>query len=58
LPELSLDGFKRWLVIANRNQQLALARADMVEISCPAAPEIRLKRGQGRGQARSTHPVQ
>jgi hypothetical protein len=31
LPELSLDGFKRWLVTANRNQQLALARADMVD---------------------------
>jgi hypothetical protein len=31
LPKLSLDGFKRWLVTANRNQQLALARADMVD---------------------------
>ena len=31
LSELSLDGFKRWLVTANRNQQLALARADMVD---------------------------
>lgn len=31
LPELSLDGFKRWLVTANRNQQLVLARADMVD---------------------------
>jgi hypothetical protein len=31
LSELSLDGFKRWLVAANRNQQLALARADMVD---------------------------
>lgn len=31
LTELSLDGFKRWLVTANRNQQLALARADMVD---------------------------
>ena len=31
LSALSLDGFKRWLVTANRNQQLALARADMVD---------------------------
>jgi hypothetical protein len=29
--ELSLDSFKRWLVTANRNQQLALARADMID---------------------------
>jgi hypothetical protein len=27
----SLDGFKRWLVSANRNQLLALARADLVD---------------------------
>ncbi|HEY0482021.1 MAG TPA: hypothetical protein VGD37_31095, partial [Kofleriaceae bacterium] len=31
LSELSLDRFKSWLVTANRNQQLALARADMVD---------------------------
>lgn len=31
LTELSLDGFKRWLVTANRNQLLALARADLVD---------------------------
>lgn len=30
-PELSLDGFKRWLVTANRNQLLALARADLID---------------------------
>lgn len=30
-PVLSLDGFKRWLVTANRNQLLALARADLVD---------------------------
>jgi hypothetical protein len=31
LPALSLEGFKRWLVTANRNQLLALARADLVD---------------------------
>jgi hypothetical protein len=31
LTELSLDGFKRWLVTANRSQLLALARADLVD---------------------------
>ncbi|MEO7735837.1 MAG: hypothetical protein ABIY55_33085 [Kofleriaceae bacterium] len=31
LTDLSLDGFKRWLVTANRNQLLALARADLVD---------------------------
>jgi hypothetical protein len=30
LPELSLDRFKRWLVTANRDQLLDLARADLV----------------------------
>jgi hypothetical protein len=31
LPALSLDGFKRWLVTANRDQLVALARADLVD---------------------------
>jgi hypothetical protein len=31
LSELSLDGFKRWLVTANRHQQLALVSADTVD---------------------------
>ena len=31
LPDLSLDHFKRWLVAANREQLLALARADLVD---------------------------
>jgi len=31
LTELSLDGFKRWLVTANRDQLVALARADLVD---------------------------
>jgi hypothetical protein len=31
LAALSLDGFKRWLVTANRDQLLALARADLVD---------------------------
>jgi hypothetical protein len=31
LTDLSLDRFKRWLVTANRNQLLALARADLVD---------------------------
>jgi hypothetical protein len=30
LPELSLDRFKRWLITANREGQLVLARADLV----------------------------
>jgi hypothetical protein len=30
LPDLSLDRFKRWLVDANREQKLDLARADLV----------------------------
>jgi hypothetical protein len=30
LPDLSLDRFKRWLVTANRDQLLDLARADLV----------------------------
>jgi hypothetical protein len=30
LPDLSYDRFKRWLVIANRDQLLDLARADLV----------------------------
>jgi len=30
LPDLSLDRFKRWLVTANREQKLDLARADLV----------------------------
>jgi hypothetical protein len=31
LPDLSLDRFKRWLVAANRDQLLDLARADLVD---------------------------
>jgi hypothetical protein len=31
LPELSLDDFKQWLVGANRDQLVALARADLVD---------------------------
>lgn len=31
LPDLSLDHFKRWLVDANRDQLLALGRADLVD---------------------------
>jgi hypothetical protein len=30
MPELSIDRFKRWLVIANREQLIDLARADLV----------------------------
>lgn len=35
LSTLSLDGFKRWLVTANRNQLVALARADLVDAMDP-----------------------
>ncbi len=31
LPELSLDRFKRWLIAANRDQLVDLARADLVD---------------------------
>jgi len=35
VPELSLDHFKRWLVAANRDQLLDLARADLVDAMDP-----------------------
>jgi len=39
LTDLSLDDFKRWLIDANREQQLALARADLVDDMDPRLVE-------------------
>ena len=44
LPDLSLERFKRWLVTANRDQLLDLARADLVgamDANLVAESEIR-----------------
>jgi hypothetical protein len=39
LPDLSIDRFKRWLVAANRDQLLDLARADLVDAMDPRLVE-------------------
>jgi hypothetical protein len=39
IPALSLDGFKRWLLDANREQLLDLARADLVDAMDPRLVE-------------------
>lgn len=39
VPDLSLDRFKRWLVVANRDQLVDLARADLVDAMNPRLVE-------------------